>query len=72
MPPKKIPNPEFSPYGRYLIDVSTRKENPIFHDTYGDLSFCEIEKIPSGSITRFDSKIWATTRGFKSCEKCKE
>lgn len=72
MPPKKIPSPMFSPTGRYIIDVSTKKDNPIFHDTYGDLTYCEIEKITSGSMSRFDSKIWAQARGFSACTKCKE
>lgn len=72
MPPKKIPRPEFSPYGRYLIDVDERKvEGPTYiHDTENFRDECHIEGIPSGSQSRFNTLAWALSRGYLKCEFC--
>lgn len=72
MPPPKIPAPNFSPFGRYVIDVRVRRTEGIFHDTQGNAEDCGIENIPIGAMTRFDSKEWAIQRGFVPCEHCVE
>lgn len=72
MPPPKYTKPEFSPVGRYLIDVSVRKTNPVFHDSEYLQDACHIEEIISGNMSRFNSKAWATQRGFVPCVYCKD
>lgn len=71
MPPPKYTNPEFHPLGRYLIDVSMRKTNPVFHDSEYLQDACKVEEIISGNMSRFNAKAWATSRGFTACPNCK-
>lgn len=72
MPPIKIPKPEFSPYGRYLLNVDERKTEgaTYFHDTQNSVVECGIESIPSSSVSRFGNKAWATQRGYEVCPYC--
>lgn len=73
MPPKTIPKPNFSPVGRYLLDVRQRldKTTPNYiHDTQNFQLECHIEDIPSGSVSRFESLPWALARGYKKCSFC--
>lgn len=73
MPAPKIPAPEFSPYGRYLLNVDERKTPgaTYFHDTQNSVVECGIESIPTGSVSRFNNKEWAGQRGYQACEYCK-
>lgn len=72
MPPPKIPLPQFSPVGRYLINVEERKiEGPTyFHDTQNFKEECGIEKIATSSASRFDNPDWARQRGYTQCQEC--
>lgn len=73
MPPKKIPSPEFTPVGRYLLNVDERRiEGPTyFHDTENLTDLCEVVNIPTGSMSRFNNKAWAVQRGYTACEYCR-
>ena len=72
MPAPKQLRPEFSPYGRYLLNVDERKTPgaTYFHDTQNSKVECCIESIPTGSVSRFNSKSWAQQRGLEPCEHC--
>ena len=73
MPPPKIPPPQFSLTGRYLLDVSTRwdKTTPnYFHDLENIQPECKLEGMSSGNISRFDSIEWALFRGYQKCLYC--
>lgn len=72
MPPPRIPAPEFSPFGRYLLNVEDRKvQGPtFFHDTENFKEECGIEVTPSGSQSRFNNLNWALKRGYLKCEFC--
>lgn len=72
MPPIPLPKPEFSPYGRYLLNVDERKvEGPTYvHDTQNFKPECKIEDMPSGSVSRFNNLQWSIKRGFKKCPHC--
>lgn len=75
MPPPKIPIPEFSPIGRYLMDTSKRIESfeageiPIFHDTQNYQEQCPIGDRTTNHV-RFNNKEWALARGFGYCSFC--
>lgn len=71
MPPPKYTKPEFHTLGRYLIDVSLRKTDPVFHDSEYLQEACKVEEIISGNMSRFNSRVWATQRGFIACGHCK-
>lgn len=73
MPPKKIQPPQFTPVGRYLINVEERKvEGPTyFHDTENLTDQCEIVNIPTSSMSRFNGKAWAIQRGYEPCGYCR-
>jgi hypothetical protein len=66
--------PEFSPYGRYLINVDERKvPGPnYFHDTYGIVPECNLDAVPKTSKSRFNNPKWAASRGFIECQHCTE
>lgn len=77
MPPPKLAKPEFSPYGRYLIDVDARHESrskgekSVFHDTENVKETCGLEGIDTGSMSRFNNLNWALGRGYIRCPECK-
>ena len=64
--------PEFSPYGRYLINVDERKKpGPnYFHDTYGIVPLCNLDDVPKTSKSRFNNPKWAVERGYVKCGTC--
>lgn len=72
MPLPTRAKPEFSPYGRYLLNVDDRKTEgaTYFHDTQNSVVECGLESIPTGSVSRFNNKTWATQRGFEPCRYC--
>lgn len=72
MPPVKIQPPEFSPYGRYLLNVDHRKEEgpTYFHDTQNAKPECLIETFPANSVSRFNNRTWAAQRGYTPCSEC--
>ena len=72
MPPVNRQQPQFSPYGRYLLNVDERKtEGPTyFHDTQSAKVECGIEVVPTGSVSRFNNKAWAISRGYVPCGAC--
>lgn len=72
MPPRPIEKPEFSIYGRYLLNVDERKTpgTTYFHDTEYLQDKCGVQSVPSGSLSRFNNKVWATSRGFVQCNHC--
>lgn len=70
MPPKLPPSPEFSLTGRYVIDVSTRKENPVFHDIENAVEACGLDSVAAGNKSRFNNPRWALSRGFRQCSYC--
>lgn len=72
MPPPRIPDPQFSPTGRYLLNVAERREpgDTFFHDTFNFTDECGIQDMNTNSISRFNNAGWALRRGFKRCEHC--
>lgn len=72
MPAPKYFSPEFSPYGRYILNVGDRKLEgaTYFHDSHESKVECQIESIPSGSMSRFNNRAWALQRGYESCSHC--
>lgn len=72
MPPVRIPSPQFSPYGRYLLNVDERKIEgaTYFHDTQNAKLECRIESMPTNSVSRFGNKAWAVSRGYTPCVHC--
>lgn len=72
MPTPNRPQPEFSPYGRYLLNVQERKTEgqTYFHDTQNSKPECQIESMPSSFISRFNNLSWATNRGYTPCKEC--
>lgn len=74
MPAPQRFSPAFNPYGRYLLNVDERKVEGLtyFHDTQNSKPECQIESMPSGSISRFQNKSWATQRGYTQCTVCAE
>lgn len=72
MPVVNRQQPQFSPYGRYLLNVDDRKTPgaTYFHDTQNSKVECAIESIPTGSVSRFNNKAWALQRGYESCSYC--
>ena len=72
MPAPKYFSPEFSPYGRYLLNVDERKVEgaTYFHDTQHSGVECGIESMPTGSVSRFDNRGWAISRGYMPCVHC--
>lgn len=73
MPTPQREQPQFSPYGRYLLNVQERKVpgHTYFHDTQNSVVECGIESMPSSSISRFNGLQWAISRGYTPCEYCK-
>lgn len=76
MPPPKIANPQFSPVGRYLINVDARKtalaagQPALFHDTQNFKEECGLGEVPTTSHSRFDNMTWALQRRFIRCANC--
>lgn len=72
MPTPIRPQPQFSPYGRYLFNVDERKTEgaTYFHDTQNAKVECGLELMPSNSISRFNNKAWAIQRGLTPCSEC--
>lgn len=72
MPPINRQQPQFSPYGRYLLNVEERKTEgaTYFHDTYNVKVECGIESMPTNSVSRFNNKSWAQQRGYTQCPLC--
>ena len=73
MPPVNRQQPQFSPYGRYLLNVDDRKVEgaTYFHDTENAKVECGIESMPTKSVSRFGNRSWALQRGYLPCEHCK-
>lgn len=73
MPPVNRQQPQFSPIGRYLINVEERKvEGPTyFHDLESMIETCGLADMPPKSISRFNNKAWAIQRGYTPCPNCK-
>jgi hypothetical protein len=71
----RIP-PEFSPYGRYLVDVDARRKareeggTTYFHDTENLTRKCNLDSTPDTSRSRFNSRQWAVQVGFEPCPNC--
>lgn len=67
--------PDFTPYGRYLIDVSSRKVtretggSVLFHDMENLKEECEVTTLAS-LIARFNNTDWALQRGYSKCQYC--
>lgn len=72
MPTPNRQQPQFSPYGRYLLNVEDRKTKgaTYFHDTQEAKVECGLESVPSGSASRFNNKAWAAERGYSPCRYC--
>lgn len=72
MPLTNRQQPQFSPYGRYLLNVDERKTEgaTYFHDTQHSVVECGIESIPSNSVSRFNNKAWAVQRGYTPHGAC--
>lgn len=75
MPPPKIPSPQFSPTGRYVLDIRERYYTdligkPVFHDSENYQEECHIELIPANYMSRFDSLGWGLRRGYARCNHC--
>lgn len=73
MPPPVIPKPEFSPYGLYAIDVRQRPlpGSTPFHNSEHYTDECSMSDVPIGSISRFNNRDWALTRGYVECQYCR-
>lgn len=66
--------PEFTPYGRYLLNVDDRKTPgpTFFHDTDNISEACGLANAPTNSLSRFNNNEWAIERGYKPCMNCVE
>jgi len=73
MPPRPVLKPEFSIYGRYLLNVDERKvPGPTyFHDGDNLTDICGLKTVPTNSISRFNNVQWAISRGYDKCKECK-
>lgn len=74
MPPANRAKPEFSPFGRYLIDVQNRKDVSTpnhYHDIEHIKDECRLDLVPAGSQSRFNNLEWAAQRGYVPCPQCK-
>jgi hypothetical protein len=75
-PPKPYSSPQFSPYGRYMINLIERKvarENnqpTTFHDSENLKDECNIQEVEANYLSRFNNPDWAKQADYKPCSHC--
>lgn len=72
MPVPHREKPDFSPQGKYFIDVDERKQEGSnhFHDVDNFSEACNLENVKPNSIAHFNNRKWAIQRGYVPCGGC--